>query len=64
MRYKAILPFIPDMGSVDPVSTSDKPSESKQAETLWHLNRMRDHDGLRPLVRLPKGTKFEPCNRG
>ena len=60
MKYKAIIPFIPDMGSVSPIMVSDKPSESKQAEVLWHINSMRDHDGLHHLNRLPKGVKFEP----
>lgn len=58
-RYRAIIPFIDDMGSVEPICVSDKPSESKREEALWHINRMREHDGLRPLEELPKGVRFE-----
>lgn len=59
MNYKAIIPFIPDMGSVSPIVCTHYPSESRTENLLWHLNKMREHDGLRPLKNIPKGVKWE-----
>jgi hypothetical protein len=59
MKYKAIIPFIPSMGSVSPMVCTDYPSESKEENLLWHLNKMREHDGLRPLKNIPRGVKWE-----
>lgn len=58
MRYKAIIPFIDDMGSVSPINCSSSPMETKEENLLWDLNSMRYHDNLRPLEKLPKGVKF------
>lgn len=61
MKYKAIIPFIDDMGSVNPINTdSDSAMESKSEKVLWELNKMREHDGLKPLKRLPNGVEFIP----
>jgi len=60
MKYKAIFPFIHDMGNTPSVTVRDKPTESKEEEALWHLNRCRDHDGLDHLEELPEGMRFEP----
>lgn len=57
-KYKAIVPFIPSMGSISDIIVSDKPMESRQAELLWNINSMRDHDGLPHLTKLPKGVKY------
>jgi hypothetical protein len=57
--YKVTFPFIPSMGSVAPIIATDYPMESARENALWHLNRMRDHDGLPHLTRLPAGTKLE-----
>lgn len=57
-RYICEVPFIPSMGSISPFEVNDSFSESKEEYTLWYLNSMRDHDGLRHLTRLPTGTKF------
>lgn len=59
MKYKAIIPFIHDMGSISPIIVTDGYYETKQAEALWQINSMRDHDGLKHLSRLPVGVKFE-----
>ena len=58
MKYKAIIPFIPDMGSISPIICSSSPSETKEENLLWDLNNMRDHDNLRPLKNIPKGVEF------
>ncbi len=59
MKYKAIIPVTMAMPPADYV-VSNKPMESKEEEALWHYNRSREHDGLPPLTRLPKGTTFKP----
>ena len=64
MKYTAKIPYIDDMGSVSPVcGVYDKPSESKEEEVLWYLNRMREHDGLKPLKHLPVGVVFIPVTK-
>lgn len=60
MKYKAIFPFVNDMGAVPTVTVSDKTMETKEEEALWHLNRYREHDGLEPLEELPDGMEFQP----
>lgn len=63
-EFKVIVPFIDDMGSVMPFHASSCRSESKEANALWTINSMRDHDGLKHLTHLPAGTKFEPLETG
>lgn len=58
MNYKVIFPFIHDMGNVPSYTVSNKFMETKEQEALWHLNKMRDHDGLPHLSELPYGTRF------
>ena len=58
-KYRAIIPFIPDMGSVSPTIVTESAWETKSANLLWSLNHMRDHDGLPRLTRLPRGVKWE-----
>jgi hypothetical protein len=53
MRYKAIIPFIDDMGSISPINCSSSPMETKEEDLLWYLNSMRQHDGLKPLEKIP-----------
>ena len=64
MKYKASIPFIPDMGSVSPIICSDSHGETKRKAVLWQINSMRDHDGLPHLECLPRGVKFEPVRDG
>ena len=49
MTYHTNRVFIHDMGTVDTMTVSDKTTETKEEEWLWHCNRMREHDGLPPL---------------
>ena len=58
-KYKAIIPFIPSMGSVTPIICSHSAHESRNEALLWDLNHMRDHDGLRHLKNVPAGVKWE-----
>jgi hypothetical protein len=58
MKYKCEFPFIDDMGTVASVIVSDKMSETKKQEALWHLNKCREHDCLKPLTKLPPGCSF------
>jgi hypothetical protein len=58
-KYKVIIPFIPSMGSVDPIIVTPTPMESVTEQALWHLNKMREHDGLPRLTHMPLGTKYE-----
>lgn len=58
-KYRCIVPIQDDMGSIDPFIVRQYPMTSKEEDALWHINNMRDHDGLRRLRRLPAGTKFE-----
>lgn len=60
MKYNAIVKFIPDMGTVPNFIVEDKPTETKEEELLWHLNKMREHDNLRPLEETPYHTEFKP----
>ncbi len=58
MKYQAIIPFIPSMGTVSPINCDDKFYDTKEEQVLWQLNSMREHDGLSPFVHLPQGIKF------
>lgn len=60
MKFRATFPFIPDMGSVSDMVVSSSPMETAKEQALWHLNSMRDHDGLKHLTKLPAGTKLTP----
>lgn len=59
MKYKVIPPFIPSMGSINPFIVRDSPYESKETAALWEINKMREHDALKPYENLPKGFRFE-----
>ena len=58
--YKFIIPYIPDMGSVQPIFGRSSTLETAAQNALWQLNNMRDHDGLPPLKGFPKGTERVP----
>jgi hypothetical protein len=58
-KFKVSVPVQDDMGSIAPFIVRDTPMTSKAADALWHLNKMRERDGLSPLNRMPNGTKYE-----
>lgn len=58
-KFKVIVPFVDDMGSITPFFVRETPSETKAQAALWEINKMRDHDGLAHLSRMPKGTEYK-----
>ena len=56
-RYKVTVPPTMEMGSYSTV-VSDK-HQSKEKDALWDYNSARSHDGLRPLKRMPNGTRYK-----
>jgi hypothetical protein len=59
-KFKVTVPFVDDMGSVSPFIVHQTPRESKAQAALWEINKMRDHDGLPHLSRMPNGTTYSP----
>jgi hypothetical protein len=62
MNYTTNRIFLDDMGTVDAINVQDNLHESKEEQWLWQVNRMRDHDGLRLLTRVPSKVKFTALN--
>lgn len=60
MKFKVSFPLTSDMSPISYLVRESASGMSKEEDALWHYNRSRDHDGLSPLNRLPRGTKFEP----
>lgn len=60
MKYKVHFPLTSEMSPIGYIVTDSASGESKEEQALWHYNRSRNHDGLAPLTRLPRGTRFEP----
>lgn len=58
-QYRVIFPFVDDMGSIQPIIVVQSNMETSREQALWHINKMREHDCLVHLERLPFGTKFE-----
>jgi len=46
------------MGSISPFDVKETPMMSKEEDALWHINSMRDHDGLPHRKAMPEGTRF------
>jgi hypothetical protein len=61
MKYVVSIPFVDDMGSITSFIATRSPSETARKNALWTLNNMREHDNLKPLDRLPKGTTLLAC---
>lgn len=57
--YRVTVPFVPDMGSIQPYNARAGYLQTYRQDALWTLNRMRDHDGLPHLTRMPAGTKYQ-----
>jgi hypothetical protein len=57
MKAKFYFNIIKDMGSVNPIVGISNSQETAEENALWELNSMREHDGLKPLKRLPYAKK-------
>jgi hypothetical protein len=62
MNFKVTVPPTMEQGSYSTiVSTGGRfGRESIAQKALWDYNSARDHDGLSPLKKMPKGTKYHP----
>jgi hypothetical protein len=61
MKYVVSVPFVDDMGSITSFTAASSQMETARENALDHINRMREHDNLQPLKRLPNGTTLLPC---
>ena len=52
-KFSVKVPPTTEMGSF--VCNADS-----RADALWQYNSSRAHDGLEPVKRMPRGTKFTP----
>ena len=62
MKFRVYFPVTNDMSPIDYI-VKDGSMTTKEEDALWHYNKSREHDGLRPIDcvnDLPKGTKFVP----
>ncbi len=59
MKYKVTVPPTMEQGSYTTIVT-DSYRETKAQAALWDYNSARDHDGLPPLKKMPRGTKYHP----
>lgn len=57
-KFKVKVPFVDDMGSVSDFTVTETSRESKAQAALWTINKMRDHDALPHLSRMPNGTTY------
>ena len=55
--YKVYVPPTDDMGSYTTIVANTQ-WETKEQQALWDYNNAREHDGLEPLSRMPRGTKY------
>ncbi len=59
MKYKVNVP--PTMEQVSYRCIVEKGyNQTMRQDALWQYNSARDHDGLPPVKRMPKGTTYEP----
>lgn len=52
MKFRVKVPPTREQGSYNCVA-------SDRADALWSYNSAREHDGLPPIKRMPKGTTYE-----
>jgi len=57
-KYTVSVPPTRDVGSFR-VSASSSLYETAAQNALWSYNSAREHDGLEPLKRMPKGTTYK-----
>lgn len=54
---KAVIPPTKDVGSCSLLGISSS-LETFRQNILWQYNKLREHDGLEPVGRMPAGTKY------
>ena len=61
MKIKVTVPPTMEQGSYSTIvdSSGRFGTESIAQKALWDYNSARAHDGLSPLKRMPKGTKYQ-----
>jgi hypothetical protein len=57
IRYRFTVPPTAEQGSHAGTCSSSS-RETYRANALWDYNSARAHDGLPPVKRMPKGTKY------
>lgn len=57
MKYKFKI-HTDDMGTYWGIC-SDTLMETAEENALWDVNKAREHDGLKPLDEMPRGTVYE-----
>jgi len=61
MKYRVYFPLTFNMSTIDYI-VRNTVMTSKEEDALSQYNHSRNHDGLKPLNRLPKGVKFVAIN--
>lgn len=56
--FNVLVPITNDM-SPSKFVVSESSMETKEEYALWEYNRMRGHDGLDPLTKMPNGTTYK-----
>ena len=56
-EYKVIVPPTMDVGSYITTAKSSYTKTMKQ-NVLRDYNSVREHDGIKPVKRMPKGVKY------
>ena len=54
MKYNVIVPPTREQGSYKTLVEG----WNYKADALWDYNSAREHDGLPPVSRMPKGTRY------
>lgn len=57
-RYQVTVPPTKEQGSYKTIISVAGSIETVAEATLWDYNSARAHDGLPPLKRMPKGTRY------
>ena len=57
MKYEVKVPPTKEQGSYK-TTVSGSYGQTYQAEALQDYNSCRAHDGLEPIIRMPRGTQY------
>ena len=58
MKYTAKFPLTAHMSPISFVVSDSNYTQTKEEEALQAYNDSRAHDGLHPVIALPRGTTF------